>query len=472
MLLCAALLLPSLLFADDIYLKNGQKIVAHVTKDDDKQIFYETDGGDFAVPKALVDHVAKSEAQTLPPQPESARPSREVPLPITPPVDGAIEGGPAVVHDDAIDEGLLTQLTDDAIHTPTPENLRKLRQGFQAAAVFLTHQGDPEGAIVRYREGLKYLPHDSSLTLALGYLLWKQEHYLEAIDLLSPEADRYPQSLNLRVLLGSAYYGMENLDQAIAEWSKALAVEDNAQLHDAIAKAQHEREVSGEYSELRSEHFLLRYDGQRNEKLSGEILSSLNGSFQDVVLDLDYSPAETIVVLLYPSQDFRDITRTPNWVGAINDGKIRVPTSGLTQVTPDLARVLKHELTHSFIRQIALGRCPIWLNEGLAQLEDGSTTAALGSQLARAMTSGKVPAFASLEGSLMGLPADQAILVYGKSLAALEYLRDTFGMGEIRRMLRQMASADFSTVLQNEVRMSYPAFEDEVTSYVLKKYGT
>ena len=81
-------------------------------------------------------------------------------------------------------------------------------------------------------------------------------------------------------------------------------------------------------------------------------------------------------------------------------------------MTPDLARVLKHELTHSFVRQITLGHCPIWFNEGVAQLEDGSTTAALGSQLARALTAGKIPAYSSLEGSFVGLPADQAILVY------------------------------------------------------------
>jgi len=468
--LCAMLLLPSLLFADVIYLKNGHKIVAQVTKEDEKQVSYETDGGEFAVPKSMVDHVEKSDAQAAPGQ-QTTKPSRDVPLPITPPIEGAEEKS-AVVHDDAIDEAYLTQLTDDAIHTPTPENLHKLKQGFQAAAVFLTHKGDPEGAIVRYREALKYLPHDSGLTLALGYLLWKQEHYLEAVDLLSPEADRYPRSTNLRVLLGSAYYGTENLDQAITEWNKALAIQDDAQLRDAVAKAQKERDVSGAYSELRSEHFLLRYDGQQNEKLSGEILNSLDGSFQDLVLDLDYSPTEAIVVLLYPNQAFRDITRTPTWVGALNDGKIRIPVSGLTQMTPDLARVLKHELTHSFVRQITLGHCPIWFNEGVAQLEDGSTTAALGSQLARALTAGKIPAYSSLEGSFVGLPADQAILVYAKSLAALEYLRDTFGMGEVRRMLRQMATADFSTMLQDEVRMSYPAFEDEVASYELKKYGS
>src|ERR1019366_57877 len=65
--LCAALLLPSLLFADVIYLKNGHKIVAQVTREDEKQVSYETDSGEFSVPKGLVDHVEKTQAPAAAP---------------------------------------------------------------------------------------------------------------------------------------------------------------------------------------------------------------------------------------------------------------------------------------------------------------------------------------------------------------------------------------------------------------------
>jgi tetratricopeptide (TPR) repeat protein len=470
--LCVLLISPSLLLADVIYLKNGRKIVAQVTKEDEKQVYYEEGGGEFAISKSMVDHVEKAATSSSTPAEDSPRSNRDIPLPLAPPVDSSVEVGSEVIHDDAVDEAYLTHLTNNALDYPNPDNLHKLKQGFQAAAVFLTRKGDPEGAILKYREAVKYLPHDQALTLALGYLLWKQEHYLETVDLLSPEADLHPQSPDYLLLLGSAYYGMEDLDQAIAEWNKALALRDNPQIREAVARAEHEQEISGAYSELRSEHFMLRYDGQQDEKLSGEILTSLDGSFQDLVLDLDYSPSEPVVVILYPNQAFRDITRTPAWVGALNDGKIRVPISGLTQMTPKLAQILKHELTHSFVRLITLGKCPTWFNEGLAQLEEGATTAALGSQLTRALAAGKIPSYLSLEGPFVGLPADQASMAYAKSLAALEYLRDTFGMGEVRRMLRQMPSADFSTVLQNELRMDYPAFEQEVTNYVVKKYGS
>jgi len=275
------------------------------------------------------------------------------------------------------------------------------------------------------------------------------------------------------MLLGSAYYGMENMDEAIAQWNRALAIADNPRIHEAVAKAEREREISSSYRELRSDHFLLRYAGEQGEKLSGEVVNSLEGSFQDLVLDLDYSPREVIVALLYPNQAFKDITRSPTWVGALNDGKIRVPVSGLTQVNAELARVLKHELTHSFVRQITMGRCPTWFNEGLAQLEEGATSATTGLQLARAVATGRLPFFASLEGPFLNMPQDQVALAYAKSLAALEYLRTTFDMVEIRNLLKAMpAHPDFGVLLQDELRLSYPAFEQEIANYIVKKYGT
>ncbi len=463
------LLFPSLLAADVIYLKNGNKIDAQVIKEDDKQIFLESGGGEFAISKSSVDRVEKSDASA--PAPATARPNRDIPLPLAPPVDSTVDSASPAIHNDAVDETYLARLTDEAATHPTPDNLHKLKQGLQAAALFLMRKGQPDASIAKYREALKYMPHDQALDLALGYLLCKQEHYSEAVDFLLPEADRYPRAPDFRLLLGSAFYGMEDLDQAIAQWNKALAVADNPQLRDAVAKAEREREVSGGYAEIRSEHFLLRYDGQQNDRLSAEILNSLDGSFQDLVLDLDYTPSDPIVVIVYPNQAFRDITRMPSWVGALNDGKIRVPVSGLAQMTPKLAQILRHELTHSFVRLITLGRCPVWFNEGLAQLEEGASTATLGSQLGRDIAAGSLPLYSSLEGPFVNLPADQVPLVYAKSLAALEYLRDGFGMGEIRKMLQSMSSEDIGTVLQDEIRSDYPGLEQDVANFLVKKYG-
>ena len=72
----------------------------------------------------------------------------------------------------------------------------------------------------------------------------------------------------------------------------------------------------------------------------------------------------------------------------------------------------------------------------------------------------------------MNLPDLQAKKAYAKSLAALEYLRETYGMVEIRQMLKLMASKPtFSSILQEELQLAYPRYEAEVTGYVLKRYG-
>ena len=468
-----ALLSASLIFSDVIYLKNGRKIVAQKTRRDSRQVVYEVKGGEFSIPLSLVDRIERSKTAVIRSGEGEPSPQQQLPLPPLPTSEPVPDDASPVIKDGSVDEAYLMDLNREAARNPSSENLHKLKQAYQQAAVFLTRGGDPEGAIREYSQALKFVPHDLALTLALGYLQITQNHYLEAVDLLLPEADRYPASPDIHLLLGSAFYGMENLDQAIAEWKKTLAIQDNPRLLESVRKAEREREISGSYRELRSEHFLLRYEGSQAEKLSGSVLNSLEGSFQNLVLDLDYSPREIIVVLLYPNEAFRDITRSPSWVGALNDGKIRVPISGVTAMTPDVARVLKHELTHSFVRQITLGHCPTWFNEGLAQLEEGATTATLGTQLARAFAAGKVPAFASLDAPFVNLSRDDVGLAYAKSLAGLEYLRDTFGMGEIRRLLKLMPSGpDFNSLLQDELRLSYPALDQEVARYVVKRYGS
>ena len=77
---------------------------------------------------------------------QSSKPSRDVPLPIVPPAEPSA-GKSTVVQDGAINEARLADLIDQETHNPNAETQRKLKDGFQAAAVFQTQQGDPEGAI-------------------------------------------------------------------------------------------------------------------------------------------------------------------------------------------------------------------------------------------------------------------------------------------------------------------------------------
>lgn len=461
--------------ADEIYLKNGRKIAGAVVREDSRQITYESRGGEFTLPRSLVDHIERTSppvSETLPG--ESLGPQQGERLLLPPPrIETPKDDSTMVVRDQAIDESRLLRMDRDVLQNPTDENRIRLALGYRQAGSFLTQSGKPDEAIELYRHALSFAPDDLNLTLALGYLLVTQKHFSLAVALLLPAARQFPKSADVPLLLGSAYYYTENLERAIAEWKQSLELRDDSRVRLALARAEQERDVAASYREMRSVHFLLRYQGDDAKPLAEQVLRTLDLDFNDLQLDLDVYPSETIVVLLYPNQAFSDITRLPSWAGAVNDGKIRVPVSGLSSMTPDLARVLKHELTHSFVHQATLGRCPVWFNEGLAQLEEGSTTVTSGTLLARALSNGQTVPFSNLESSFLELPQDKVGMAYAKSLAALQFLRDTYGMPEVRRLLKLMAgNPDFGALLQDELRLTYPTLEQDVATYVEKRYGS
>jgi tetratricopeptide (TPR) repeat protein len=470
-----AVIVPALR-ADDIYLKNGNKIIGEIVREDAREIVYDLGDGEFTLPRSMVDHIVRTMPAPTPALPAANPPNltrAEAPLPVLQPLDYSDEPSARLIRNGSLDESQLTHLDSDVLRNPTDENRYRLALAYREAGAFLAHAGRPDQAIELYRHALDFAPSDLGLTVALGYVLVTQKQFNQAIDLLVPASSRFPQSSDVPLLLGSAYYYTENLDRAVAEWKRSLGLHDDPRVRDALVQAEHERDVAASYQEIRSLHFLLRYQGADSKPLAEEVRKTLEADFQDLEANLDVYPQDTIVVLLYPDQTFKDITRLPSWVGAENDGKIRIPVSGLSSVTPELERVLKHELTHSFVYQATLGRCPTWFNEGLAQLEEGATTVSFGSVLARALANGQTLPLDDLESSFLELPKDQVGMAYVKSLAALQYLRDTFGMVEIRCLLKMMAkSPDFDSLLQNELRMTYSALEQNVAAYVEKRYGS
>ena len=98
----------------------------------------------------------------------------------------------------------------------------------------------------------------------------------------------------------------------------------------ALEKAERDKAEEESYREGETAHFDLKYNGSATPDLARGILRALEDDFRDLESQLDYTPPEHIGVILYTDQSFADITRAPRWVGALNDGRIRIPVQGLT----------------------------------------------------------------------------------------------------------------------------------------------
>jgi hypothetical protein len=142
-------------------------------------------------------------------------------------------------------------------------------------------------------------------------------------------------------------------------------------------------------------------------------------------------------------------------------------------MTPQLARILRHELTHSFIQQITHGRAPQWLNEGVAEMEQGITTSAFGVRLAALYTSGHQIPLNQLEGNFDGFGTGEASVAYAEGLAAVEYIRSTYGIGDLARILQRLGEGQsVESAMRSTIHAGYAELEAEMTAYLKKNYGT
>jgi tetratricopeptide (TPR) repeat protein len=434
--------------ADTIVLKNGRRIVALSVVVDGDKVRYLTAAGELALPRSIVDHIEKGGQMPVAPSAGAAN------LAITPPsieptaANAAAESG--AVHDGAVDREFLAAVASEARSGAADAN-EKAAVAHHAAAQFKLSRGDMEHALTDERTALTYTPEDPIMLLNVAYLHLRRSEYKQALDYLARAQRVAPANPDVPKLTGWAYYGMNKLRQAVAEWERALALRPDAEVQAALDKARRDQQEEENYRENESSHFTLRYSGGAEPGLAREVLRALEIHFSAIESELNYTPPEPIGVILYTQQAFADITRAPGWAGALNDGRIRVPVQGLTQLTPELSRVLKHELTHSFVRQKTRANVPTWVQEGLAQWMEGKRSGANAAVLLQVYDAKQAVALGDLEGSWLRLPNDAAAYAYAWALANIEYIVQVDGMTDVEHILDRLAAGSTTEGAVREV---------------------
>src|SRR5215467_14794180 len=370
--------------ADTIVLKNGRRIVVlSVTQEGDK-IRYETPAGTLTLPGAIVDHIERNGWPTVdtagagtlsfrPPEGEAvAPPSSEKKGEIE---ERAVRGG-------EVDRSYIAQLENEARSGQPIANWNAALAHHTASQQELA-LGDMELALADAQQAIQFMPQQPVFLMDVAYLHLRRSEYTQSLEYLDRAKRVAPEDPDVTKLAGWAYYGLNKLDQAVSEWKHSLALRPDDGIEAALKKALRDKQGEEQYRENESSHFTLRYSGASEPALAHDVLRTLEHHYEAIESELNFSPPDSIGVILYTQQAFADITRAPGWVGALNDGRIRVPVQGLKNLTPELSRVLKHELTHSFIQQKTHGRAPTWIQEGLAQWMEGKRSQGTAAALIR-----------------------------------------------------------------------------------------
>jgi len=455
--------------ADTIYLKNGRKITAsHVTQENG-QVSYETSAGRLSFPVSIVDRVVHDDSSPISTAGTVA--DRAANLPIAPPDALSSPTKSAAVRDGSIDKNLLSELESEASANPSPTAVARVVAAERAAAQFEISVGDFERAVDHYNVGLRYDPNNAGLLMEAAYLHLRRSEYTTALDLLQHARSIEPDSADVAKLSGWAYYGLNRAADAVTQWKRAMELKPDEEIKHALEKAERDAREEAEYHEGETAHFRLKYNGGAAPELAAAVLKTLEAEFEEISTTLNYVPPEPIGVILYTNQTFMDITRAPSWSGALNDGRIRVPVEGLSSMTGELARVLKHELTHSFVSQKTAGHCPVWLQEGLAQYMEGKRSRANAGALASAYERHMEVSLLSYETSWLTLPKEAASVAYAWSLAVVESIVTVNGIDDLGRILERLAAGSTAEDASRAVlREDYPGLMLSTAQFLHKAY--
>ena len=455
--------------ADVIHLKNGRTIWADQVRESKDRVEYDLGEDTYAIPKSSVERIDAGGIAPAHSGASAGVPGNSGAPDITPPAPSfnhEADVAEKVIHDGKVDTDALARLAQSA-------NPELAATGYFLAGKHESDHGNFQQAKRYYESALGFQPDNSTLLIYYAAALMRTGHASEALAYAQHAASIAPDSPDAIAMLGFVQFASDHTLDAIRSWKKSLGLRPDAVVSQYLARAERESSAESDFSQRESSHFNLHFEGKdTSETFRRDLLATLDSEYDDLVRDLGYSPRNNIVVTLYTQQTFFDVTRAPSWSGAINDGKLRIPISGVPSVTPELARVLKHELTHSFVSQMSSNRCPTWLNEGIAQMEEGRSAASYGRQLAQLFGAGNEIPFNMLEGSFMSFSTPEATVAYAESLAATEYIRDAYGMSEIARILERLSQGSSTeAALRATVHSDYRQLRDEITSKLKERYG-
>jgi len=307
------------------------------------------------------------------------------------------------------------------------------------------------------------LSGDAAVRVNLSSVLVKTgdlDRAASVLESLGPAAGVGSRLKGVYVMIGNRSLEGGRTAAAAESYEKALKLDPtDKSLRDTLKRIGIERGNERGLTLADAVHFRVRYEGGENAVTGHLIGLLLEEAYVKVGRDFDYYPSEKIEALLYTRERFRDVTGSPSWSSAIYDGKIKIPAGGIVEKTRALEAVIFHEYTHALTHRLAAGRAPVWLDEGLAQYEEGKRSAGSADRLARIAGSGQA-GLRSIEGSFMGYDAERAHRAYLLSLSATEYIIREFGLDSTTAILKAIGSgASLEDAIFSVLYLSYGDLE-------------
>ncbi len=313
-----------------------------------------------------------------------------------------------------------------------PTFKRSLAEGYAAFGNHQFKQKRFEQADESFIKVLELYSEDSGTILMRGIC----NYHLKKYDVARYELERAkaikPDSVEVLYFLGLVEIDTDHIPHALELLEQALKrAPGRKEIAELLVKTRKENTVESGMDRGHSSRFDLTYDPGVDSAFARSILSVLESAANVIGAELGLFPEARIPVRIYKRADYKTVTDSPDWSGGFYDGKIRLPFGAMNEVTPGIRGILFHEYAHVVVFELTRGNCPLWLNEGIAEMF-GRT------QYNRALPKidkSKLVGFKKLETSFKDFSTANATLAYQQSYSLVNYLVETYGWHRVKQIL-------------------------------------
>lgn len=335
---------------------------------------------------------------------------------------------------------------------------RNLQQVLLAWGVEACKSRDTETAI-RVLEDARGSEPSAEVAYWLGRA-WERHGQLDRAGQVWDDAlQAFPTNTQLLLALAEFWEARDNRVRALELFQRAVAAgADVPGLLDRVDRLAREVDAEWEYVVTRSARFDFRHPDSLHPDVLDLVVLAFEAACDHVHTTLGAAPSLPLPVVLYPTEQFYAVTRSPDWAGGAYTGRIQLPVGGLDRGDrARLERVARHELVHALVSQRSRGRAPAWLQEGLAMWGEDDVPGERHGWALEQVRQQPGLTFAHLPETFTRLDHDTAQAAYALSYLAVVELGKRYGPNQLLVLVDASGADDFARAFEQTFGEAYPS---------------
>ncbi len=205
--------------------------------------------------------------------------------------------------------------------------------------------------------------------------------------------------------------------------------------------------------------------------ITSQSLTLLDQNYEELSRIFNARPTNRVVLRFLSPSEFHRHTGAPGWTSAMYfRGEISIPVDTDKPMSfQQLSRALRHEYVHAVVAELSGGKCPAWMDEGLAQIIEGKPNTILGPALRAWLTNDDPLPLNWLDGGFTTLNDDLVPVAYAQSFFATKSLINQKGFVAISKYLQLLrAGSPPENGFQAAFGVSLRSFEADVSQQLVR----